>query len=206
MKKINNTVFIKINGIQCLTLKKCFCVKEINLKTIINELDDTGFLDVKSVSTKRKKKSAKSISEELKNSLPPIYRTAIEYYEDRFKRSSLRKAANNITLYINSRYSNTPISKSWIENGRIPYFLGKGLGTTYISNLASDLIKTKKNIKREEFKLMNIENKKKIIKRDTQRIDKIDERLKKLISRKEKIQDDFYYKFLDLESSLAGGF
>ena len=178
------------------------------MRDFFDDLEGAGFSSVKNVAPVTRYLDKEHVSSKLTKSIPRDYLEVINGISDTNKNKSLLDVAKNINLYIKTKFGETPIHDDWFANGVIPMAYHKGLDTRALAQVAKKIVNLNKRLKNDEMKLSEVESKVDQDKSPTKRqqlvMDNAGERIRVNQSKKEKLEEEFYYAFVDLESSLGG--
>ncbi|MFB2650586.1 hypothetical protein [Shewanella mangrovisoli] len=178
------------------------------MQNFFTALETVGFNDTNNVQELHTGIPKDTVTSSLTSLLPQDYLDVIEKYEDAEKRRMLLAVANNISLFIKTKFNDSQLSNSWYLRGTLPNSYHQGLGTNKLSVLASKLIRLDESIRKDKERVRELDakiaNKEKVNSRTLNSLDNTDQRLRANLKLKNNLQEEFYFAFIDLESSVGG--
>ncbi|EOE2083663.1 hypothetical protein ACKBF6_003441 [Vibrio cholerae] len=174
------------------------------MEDFFRKLDDIGFKNTDDVAAYESNRDPSMTSINLEKLLPQEYLKVIDGYRDEKRKNKLKNVANNINLFLKTRFNDTGIYNQWSELGTIPNYYHKGMNSKSLAILASKIIKVRSLIEDCNYRMAKLISKSKDNKRKIVSLDNIYNNLQLNIKNLEKYEDDFYYEFVDFESSLGG--
>lgn len=178
------------------------------MQNFFTALEAVGFNDTKSVEELRTAIAKEDVTSSLTSLLPQDYLDVIEKFEDIERRKALLAVANNISLFIKTKFNDSRLSASWHLRGIVPNSYHQGLGTSKLSLLASKLKKLDDSIRKDKERVRELDakldDKEKSSTRTLHSLDNTAQRLRDNLGRKKALQEEFYFAFVDLESSIGG--
>lgn len=178
------------------------------MKNFFDKLESAGFKNAHSVEELVSNANNELVKSTLTKSMPLIYLKVINELTDQTKKEVLLTVANNINLYIKTKFGDTRIFENWVSNGVIPSTYHNGLNSRNLSLIAKNIIKISDRIKKDTSKIQTIEPKRSKDKPHSTRqvsvLENAYERISHNQREKSKYENEFYFTLIDLESSLGG--
>lgn len=167
-------------------------------------LDSIGFKSAYDIEALQPSHDKESTQKVLNQSLPKNYLYVIKDFSDTDRRKILLEKANRISLFIKTKFGGTNIFSQWSEMGTIPHYYHSGLNTKTISFLAKNILRLRKRIGIDEDKIVQLESIEKATKKQTISLEKASDRISNNKKEVSELESDFYFEFVDFESSLGG--
>ena len=178
------------------------------MQNFFTALETVGFNDTNNVQALHTGIAKNTVTSSLTSLLPQDYLDVIEKFEDPEKRKALLAVANNISLFIKTKFNDSRLSNSWSLRGTLPNSYHQGLGTNKLSVLASKLIRLDESIRKDKERVRELDaklaNKEKVSSKTLNSLDNTGQRLRENLAQKDRLQEEFYFAFVDLESSVGG--
>ncbi len=178
------------------------------MQNFFTALETVGFNDTNNVQALHTGIAKNTVTSSLTSLLPQDYLDVIEKFEDPEKRKALLAVANNISLFIKTKFNDSRLSNSWYLRGTLPNSYHQGLGTNKLSVLASKLIRLDESIRKDKERVRELDaklaNKEKVSSKTLNSLDNTGQRLRENLAQKDRLQEEFYFAFVDLESSVGG--
>ncbi|MBF79665.1 MULTISPECIES: hypothetical protein [Idiomarina] len=127
------------------------------MESFFNSLDSVGFKFAGNIEPHKPIHGKSETKRTLEKSLPSEYLSVINKLLNPQKKKVLLKKANSINLFIKTKFGETNIYDQWSEIGVIPKYYYKGLNTSKISSLAKSIISLRDKIKKDKFRVREIE-------------------------------------------------
>lgn len=178
------------------------------MQNFFTDLEAAGFSDTNNVQELNTAIAKQTVTSSLTSLLPQDYLDVIEKFEDIERRQALLSVANNISLFIKTKFNDSRLSDSWYLRGTLPNSYHQGLGTNKLSILASQLKRLDESIRKDKEKVRELDaklaGKEKVSYRARISLDNTGQRINENLSRNKYLQEEFYFAFIDLESSIGG--
>lgn len=178
------------------------------MQNFFADLEAVGFNDTNDVQELQTTIAMDTVTSSLTSLMPMDYLDVIEKFEDVERRKMLLTVANNISLFIKTKYNDSRLSNSWYLRGTLPNSYYQGLGTNKLSVLASKLKRLDDSIRKGQERISELDaklaGKEKISSRAISAIEKSEQKLRANLELKRNLQEEFYFAFVDLESSIGG--
>lgn len=174
------------------------------MEKFFNSLDSIGFKSVEDIESLKPTHDKERTRRSLNQSLPKEYLSVIKNLSNEKRRDILLKKASSINLFIKTKFNETNIFMQWSELGTIPHYYHNGLNTKTISFIAKSILRIRKKIESDKDRISQLESLEKPRSQQIISLEKAHDRIKDNEVRLADLENEFYFEFIDFESSLGG--
>lgn len=174
------------------------------MEDFFKNLDSIGFKSIEKIEPLTPSHDKEETRRSLNSSLPRKYLEVINKLSNVKRKDILLKLASSIHLFLETKFNGTGIFQQWADLGTIPHYYHKGLNTKKISLLAGNIIRIRKKVDSDGDRISRLEGLDKNTKQQTMSLEKACERISLNKEKLKKLEDEFYFEFVDFESSLGG--
>ena len=174
------------------------------MDSFFTNLEKTGFKNTRTVKALKPLNDKGAASNNLSQSLPKEYLKVITGLYDIKRRNSLLNIANNINLFLKTKFNETNIYHQWSSSGTIPFHYHNGLNSKHLSFIAHRILKIRERLIVDRQRVSELESKDKANKRQVASLEKAYQRIHDNEQKLKDYEETFYFEFVDFESSLGG--
>jgi hypothetical protein len=174
------------------------------MEDFFKNLDSIGFKSIEKIEPLTPSHDKEETRRSLNSSLPKEYLEVINKLSNEKRKDILLKLASSIHLFLKTKFNETGIFQQWADLGTIPHYYHKGLNTKNTSLLAGKIVRIRKKIDSDRDRISKLESLDKNTKQQTMSLEKAYTRRNRNREILKELENEFYFEFVDFESSLGG--